>query len=837
MQKLKQRRFESFTPGTLSMRTKYKQNAPGRLVDLKRPLIAPDSPDNYQLSGPLLDELLEGSSHPRAPSTWITQIADVCASAPSDEVNRPTLYSSPLFSTIRCFLECGSVDSVHRAMLCLKHIFENMEPDGAERLFQHLQHGDIVKAVIDQFPSPCVLRDSLSIRCTLAQIFYSISEDHTIANAAAVGLKDHIVTHLETIDWVNTPSALWTFLDSLLSGLSLPLIEFRECIAAIIGQQFSFADHHHAVAVNRTHQIAQLFATPAAKLVDWRRLLDLELLPAIADLLGSDDIDDVDLAMLCLKNIFENMEVNGATQLFRVLDDSGIITDVVNRFESTDLTLDSISIRCILAAQFSMISENWTIAEKAVVYMRDQIVAHLQMIDWEDSAPELWNFVATLPSETSDTFRAFREDIVAIIGEQIAFVDHRLGLPLNRVHQIAYLFATPAAKLVDYNGLLQSELFPVIATLLDSDTTGAADIAMLCLKNIFENMEVNGATRLFGHLCDFGITNAVIRRFESTDLTLDSLSIRCTLAQLFYSISMDSTVAPATVLALTDHIVTHLDTIDWTTSPSAIWTFVDTLPRDLSQDAIACRARIVGGLLTTLTLSAFAGHDLVPSCVPVLSIVDSVCKSEEQVVDQCFRQGIPTMLLQHALETVCDDSACACLTLLGRFVAARPDESPVSPDFVTEVLESEPAFLDDLMPLAVQTWTLCTAPLPWLLYVIDYLEKDRNERPLSARMFCGTCICVCLSRLTPADLPPMERVVPRLCDMLPCPGSNTEALLAMILRYAPAPGPIRAPEHQRFLAAVDSLEEGDLTTLVDDGSQNAATLLNVLQLLARTRDE
>jgi hypothetical protein len=117
------------------------------------------------------------------------------------------------------------------------------------------------------------------------------------------------------------------------------LIEFREGIVAVIGQQFSFADHHHTESVNRVHEIARIFASPAAKLVDWRRLADLQLCPAIEDLLGSDNINDVELAMLCLRTIFDNLEPDRATELFGALGESPIIDAVMHQFESPNNSL------------------------------------------------------------------------------------------------------------------------------------------------------------------------------------------------------------------------------------------------------------------------------------------------------------------------------------------------------------------------------------------------------------------------------------------------------------------------------------------------------------------
>jgi hypothetical protein len=116
-----------------------------------------------------------------------------------------------------------------------------------------------------------------------------------------------------------------------------------------------------------------------------------------------------------------------------------------------------------------MITGDWCIAKMAVRGMGDQIAAHLQTIEGEDSSdcrfllphdPAMfWIFVANFASASC---------ITAMIGEHVSFIDHPLGLPVTQVHQIALRFA----RLVHCSEPLQSELCPAVAALSDSDTTG-----------------------------------------------------------------------------------------------------------------------------------------------------------------------------------------------------------------------------------------------------------------------------------------------------------------------------------------------------------------------------
>jgi hypothetical protein len=397
-----------------------------------------------------------------------------------------------------------------------------------------------------------------------------------------------------------------------------------------------------------------------------------------------------------------------------------------------------------------------------------------------------------------------RPDSPATYQLSIPLLEELLGRPSlggsssTWITQIAYVCASAPCDEADIPQLYSSPLFDTIRGFLEVGTVDGVHRAMLCLANIFDNIEPAGAARLFQHLAQSKIIKAAIDQFPSPCGLRDSLSIRCTLATIFCQISQDLTIAEAAALGLKANLDNVVNKI----------------------------------------VAHFAAHAAVPGCVSLLSILDFAYESDEEIREQCFREGIPTILLRHAIQTEFHDSARACLALLAKFVEARPDESPVCPEFVTNVLESELECLDDLMPLIGQTWALCSEAIcrAWLEYAFEVLGSSGAVH-LPARMLCGSCICACVPRLSPGDRPPMSSVVPRLCEILQCPGSDTETLLEMILQYAPHSQTLDECDILGFLEAVNSLETADLTGLAHDGSENAAALLELLRALVESRED
>jgi hypothetical protein len=366
----------------------------------------------------------------------------------------------------------------------------------------------------------------------------------------------------------------------------------------------------------------------------------------------------------------------------------------------------------------------------------------------------------------------------------------------------------------------------------------AVDAAMLCLRNIFDNLEGDTAVGLFASLDELELIGTVLKAFASPVPALGSFAIRCTLARLFYSISRSAELLDAAVLGLKDHIVVYVEAqpIDWPNSPLDLWLFVDSLPVDSSDAVAACRSFINTELPKTLTIDSFADCQLVPACVPVLSILDSGCEFDRNVYDQCIAMNIPATILHHSVTTTCDDSARACLRLLGKFLELDPDGSPFAPPFVAELPESQYGLLDDLIPLALSTCERCSQPGPWFDYAVDVLN---TPLPHPVRLFYTSCICAC-HQFFDGPLPPMGDVVPVLCDIVKCPLSDRESALAMLIRYARDSASLAETSGHdvgAFLSALSALSAGDLKEMADDGSANAGRLLQLLDELTAQNEE
>jgi hypothetical protein len=245
-------------------------------------------------------------------------------------------------------------------------------------------------------------------------------------------------------------------------------------------------------------------------------------------------------------------------------------------------------------------------------------------------------------------------------------------------------------------------------------------------------------------------------------------------------------------------------------------------------------------LLKTLRHIGFTAHSLVPPWDLAISIIDSACESDSDLVRICFDENIPTVMMKHFLTTTSDDSACACLQLVANFVHLAPNRSPLYPEFVADVSRSVTWFLDDVIPLASLTLQACSEPAPWFEYaeqVVGMCAHPAFEMPAQAKAFYASCLSLGFLHNPPNDLSDIGILVPIFCDILPLTDCDQEAVLELIFRYVTHPD---APDDAKcFGCALDALQKPDLhiAEMADGGSAHAMALLECLSTLQRRRSD
>jgi hypothetical protein len=551
-------------------------------------------------------------------------------------------------------------------------------------------------------------------------------------------------------------------------------------------------------------------------------------------LLVGKGLESVHVAMQCLKNIFENIEPHPKIRFFDDLRRVGIIDLVIQQLDSPCNLPESLSNRFTLARHICSISASPDIVDAVVSGLKEHIINTIQTMEWQDIPSALWDFILALRNEATEIVHECCSFVTGAICERVSSFGDFVLAHMNQMYQMAELFGTTAAKFVSPSLLHESPLLDAIVAFLRSDRSEAVDVAMHCVANLLENIESDAETPFFADLGEAGIIDLVIQQLDSPCNLPESLSNRFTLARHICSISRSAPIADAAITHLRIPLMQHLETIDWTHSPPELWHFVNELPYGCSPAIDGFRSSLVASLLNTLTAIGFAAHSLVPACDPVISIIDSACESDSDLVGLCLDLDIPAVMMQHFLTTTSDDSACACLQLLANFVRSAPDRSPLYPEFVDYVSRSLAWFLDDVIHLAWLTYQACPRPRPWFEFaelVVGSCANPLFEMAPQAKAFYASCFSHGLLQDRPNDLSDVGNLVPMFCDLLPLTHCHQESILELMLRYFTHPDAPGSPDC--FACALEAIRRGDLpiAEMAAAGSARARGLLEYLSTL------
>jgi hypothetical protein len=139
-----------------------------------------------------------------------------------------------------------------------------------------------------------------------------------------------------------------------------------------------------------------------------------------------DGTEDVDVAIQCLVNKFENIESGPGMPFYEDLPEAWMVGEVIRQLASSCLRLESRSLHCRLARHIYSISQSPPIADPAITGLTAPIIIqHLEHIDWSDSLPELWHFVHELPNGVSLLIDGFGSSIFACLLETLPVIGFR----------------------------------------------------------------------------------------------------------------------------------------------------------------------------------------------------------------------------------------------------------------------------------------------------------------------------------------------------------------------------------------------------------------------------